>query len=94
MIQVNRIYLIFNRLVTKKFLVDTSDTKRQKNVSGTIFKSGCKNITFFKMKISFLSFYYNLPTSFSISSHPCTHLLDNTKQIYKIIITLNFQCIE
>ena len=27
MIQVNRIYLIFNRLVTKKFLVDTSDTK-------------------------------------------------------------------
>ena len=27
MIQVNRIYLIFNRLVTKKFLVDTSDCK-------------------------------------------------------------------
>ena len=27
MIQVNRIYLIFNRLVTKKFLVDTSDKK-------------------------------------------------------------------
>ena len=27
MIQVNRIYLIFNRLVTKKFLVDTSDLK-------------------------------------------------------------------
>ena len=26
MIQVNRIYLIFNRLVTKKFLVDTSDS--------------------------------------------------------------------
>ena len=26
MIQVNRIYLIFNRLVTKKFLVDTSAT--------------------------------------------------------------------
>ena len=25
MIQVNRIYLIFNRLVTKKILVDTSD---------------------------------------------------------------------
>ena len=25
MIQVNRIYLIFNRLVTKKFFVDTSD---------------------------------------------------------------------
>ena len=27
MIQVNRIYLIFNRLVTKKFLVDTSDSE-------------------------------------------------------------------
>ena len=27
MIQVNRIYLIFNRLVTKKFLVDTSEEK-------------------------------------------------------------------
>ena len=27
MIQVNRIYLIFNRLVTKKFLVDTSACK-------------------------------------------------------------------
>ena len=34
MIQVNRIYLIFNRLVTKKFLVDTSDTssKQEANV--------------------------------------------------------------
>ena len=30
MIQVNRIYLIFNRLVTKKFLVDTSDSLYQK----------------------------------------------------------------
>ena len=30
MIQVNRIYLIFNRLVTKKFLVDTSDIQYQK----------------------------------------------------------------
>ena len=30
MIQVNRIYLIFNRLVTKKFLVDTSDNMNQK----------------------------------------------------------------
>ena len=28
MIQVNRIYLIFNRLVTKKFLVDTSEQKK------------------------------------------------------------------
>ena len=31
MIQVNRIYLIFNRLVTKKFLVDTSDVIYQLN---------------------------------------------------------------
>ena len=30
MIQVNRIYLIFNRLVTKKFLVDTSDEAYKK----------------------------------------------------------------
>ena len=30
MIQVNRIYLIFNRLVTKKFLVDTSDNLKEK----------------------------------------------------------------
>ena len=29
MIQVNRIYLIFNRLVTKKFLVDTSERKEE-----------------------------------------------------------------
>lgn len=29
MIQVNRIYLIFNRLVTKKFLVDTSDSSNK-----------------------------------------------------------------
>ena len=29
MIQVNRIYLIFNRLVTKKFLVDTSDAEKE-----------------------------------------------------------------
>ena len=31
MIQVNRIYLIFNRLVTKKFLVDTSEEKYMTN---------------------------------------------------------------
>ena len=30
MIQVNRIYLIFNRLVTKKFLVDTSGLNQEK----------------------------------------------------------------
>ena len=29
MIQVNRIYLIFNRLVTKKFLVDTSESSKK-----------------------------------------------------------------
>lgn len=39
MIQVNRIYLIFNRLVTKKFLVDTSDlnyniSSNQKDLDG------------------------------------------------------------
>ena len=33
MIQVNRIYLIFNRLVTKKFLVDTSE-KIYKHIDG------------------------------------------------------------
>ena len=31
MIQVNRIYLIFNRLVTKKFLVDTSENNYETN---------------------------------------------------------------
>lgn len=31
MIQVNRIYLIFNRLVTKKFLVDTSEFNLEYN---------------------------------------------------------------
>lgn len=36
MIQVNRIYLIFNRLVTKKFLVDTSDNNHTTN--NTLFK--------------------------------------------------------
>ena len=33
MIQVNRIYLIFNRLVTKKFLVDTSDNQLKININ-------------------------------------------------------------
>ena len=32
MIQVNRIYLIFNRLVTKKFLVDTSEAEYKKRI--------------------------------------------------------------
>lgn len=40
MIQVNRIYLIFNRLVTKKFLVDTSDMKKRNNV---VFSSKAPN---------------------------------------------------
>ena len=40
MIQVNRIYLIFNRLVTKKFLVDTSDISSMKSKTATIFVSG------------------------------------------------------
>lgn len=39
MIQVNRIYLIFNRLVTKKFLVDTSDLRIYKY--SDIFPCGC-----------------------------------------------------
>ena len=37
MIQVNRIYLIFNRLVTKKFLVDTSDVAKEKRCLGVVF---------------------------------------------------------
>lgn len=37
MIQVNRIYLIFNRLVTKKFLVDTSDALIMKTVEVSSF---------------------------------------------------------
>ena len=40
MIQVNRIYLIFNRLVTKKFLVDTSDEK----LLTMEFQDLCKNL--------------------------------------------------
>mgnify|MGYP000800697107 CR=1 FL=1 len=40
MIQVNRIYLIFNRLVTKKFLVDTSVINYQIN---TIMRLTKKN---------------------------------------------------
>ena len=45
MIQVNRIYLIFNRLVTKKFLVDTSAHKYKKNGRKTI-RIGSISITF------------------------------------------------
>ena len=39
MIQVNRIYLIFNRLVTKKFLVDTSEIVNKSVVSYCITNS-------------------------------------------------------
>lgn len=39
MIQVNRIYLIFNRLVTKKFLVDTSVPDKKKNSDILMFMS-------------------------------------------------------
>ena len=47
MIQVNRIYLIFNRLVTKKFLVDTSaiaydNSKRIVNVRYYLYGSNGK----------------------------------------------------
>ena len=42
MIQVNRIYLIFNRLVTKKFLVDTSEIKGKKKFGVSI---SCVNLT-------------------------------------------------
>lgn len=44
MIQVNRIYLIFNRLVTKKFLVDTSEQHSIINklfIIDWIFLSSC-----------------------------------------------------
>jgi len=48
MIQVNRIYLIFNRLVTKKFLVDTSDLKYSFNITTsrgqTDFKRSIKDL--------------------------------------------------
>lgn len=48
MIQVNRIYLIFNRLVTKKFLVDTSVSESKVTVgflaSGSFFKKEPKTL--------------------------------------------------
>lgn len=56
-------------------------------------KAGAKYNFFQDENILFI-FYYNLSTPFSICSHPCTHLPDNTRQIYEIIITLNFQCIK
>ena len=44
MIQVNRIYLIFNRLVTKKFLVDTSDNLYKMNFSLNFYTRNYKVI--------------------------------------------------
>ena len=49
MIQVNRIYLIFNRLVTKKFLVDTSEKKN--NLILIKLKSSMKKM----IKIAFVA---------------------------------------
>ena len=43
MIQVNRIYLIFNRLVTKKFLVDTSDVAYKKKQMRLTFNPACQS---------------------------------------------------
>ena len=50
MIQVNRIYLIFNRLVTKKFLVDTSDVTLKKDAF-TPFIEAYSNLDFEKNKL-------------------------------------------
>ena len=47
MIQVNRIYLIFNRLVTKKFLVDTSEAKdkiKTTNMPNTMWQMAILNL--------------------------------------------------
>ena len=44
MIQVNRIYLIFNRLVTKKFLVDTSVITKEVNKVQTNVLLDIKNL--------------------------------------------------
>ena len=61
MIQVNRIYLIFNRLVTKKFLVDTSVTILQ----FTIYYLAAQYMlhgTIYNFTIYYLLFtMYNLP---------------------------------
>ena len=51
MIQVNRIYLIFNRLVTKKFLVDTSVVTIMQNEDDL---RGLAKVTDFMRAISFL----------------------------------------
>ena len=64
MIQVNRIYLIFNRLVTKKFLVDTSDAISLNKISyipAQLFRASMKvlhsicNIFAFQMKKQMLA---------------------------------------
>lgn len=48
MIQVNRIYLIFNRLVTKKFLVDTSVNKYKKSRNMTVTRIEADKFRFTK----------------------------------------------
>ena len=50
MIQVNRIYLIFNRLVTKKFLVDTSERDNKKYRVLTIKFMNMRTITFNELR--------------------------------------------
>ena len=58
MIQVNRIYLIFNRLVTKKFLVDTSGIRFKVNkkdwLSGIDSLFLCLNVIFPLFSYSFI----------------------------------------
>ena len=46
MIQVNRIYLIFNRLVTKKFLVDTSVFPFKTNETNAVETPAASAISF------------------------------------------------
>ena len=62
MIQVNRIYLIFNRLVTKKFLVDTSDSvssNKLKVISWQweIYRS-VEKLGYWKSVLFFISYAY------------------------------------
>ena len=56
MIQVNRIYLIFNRLVTKKFLVDTSGESFETTGTAVSFTSF---LVFSGKFCSFIVFTFN-----------------------------------
>ena len=58
MIQVNRIYLIFNRLVTKKFLVDTSDAKLQKKIIFRLFVLKLHIYTEVQSKLKYKFLFY------------------------------------